>query len=312
MQTQQILLTNQEQIFDFYVSSTGMEPGVLQLSAGTIDLNVHSVDLDGVALVWAGSKGRSRWQDIAPSDGSLMIGFALESEGPILCQGEPIDKDHGLVWLAGHEIDYVFHGRNRTLEIVVTSDICDELGWQPGGEPLTRAPKKHLQRLHDTAVRATAAAATNSARNPIAQAEFWRNLLADALEPVLEPWLGLPPRGKVFSGTRNYHLVKLAEAMLADWDHFTKFEVERLASELGVHRRTLFYAFREVLGIGPRRYFELKRLNAFRHALLNAEPETSTVSNTALNFGFSEFGRLATTYRSHFGERPSQTLNRST
>src|SRR5260221_250019 len=55
-------------------------------------------------------------------------------------------------------------------------------------------------------------------------------------------------------------------------------------------------------------YVQLRRLNRVRTALRHAKPATSTVSEIARHFGFSELGRFAVMYRVVFGERPSTTL----
>ena len=86
----------------------------------------------------------------------------------------------------------------------------------------------------------------------------------------------------------------------------TMAELSRVA---GVSERTLRSAFHDVLGLSPKQYAIAERLRAARAALLAADPETTTVTDIATEYGFFELGRFAGRYRHTFGEVPSQTLH---
>jgi AraC-like DNA-binding protein len=62
--------------------------------------------------------------------------------------------------------------------------------------------------------------------------------------------------------------------------------------------------------MGPIRYVCLRRMNIVRCALLRADPSRATVTQIATDHGFWELGRFSVTYRSLFGETPSETLRR--
>jgi transcriptional regulator GlxA family with amidase domain len=55
----------------------------------------------------------------------------------------------------------------------------------------------------------------------------------------------------------------------------------------------------------------LRRLQAVRIALRDADPATSSVAEIASGCGFTELGRFAGAYRTAFGESPSTTLRRA-
>lgn len=82
-------------------------------------------------------------------------------------------------------------------------------------------------------------------------------------------------------------------------------ELSRMA---GVSERTLRAAFREAVGVSPKQYTIAERLRAAHEALCAADPETTTVTDVAMAYGFFELGRFAGRYRDAFGETPSQTL----
>ena len=88
-------------------------------------------------------------------------------------------------------------------------------------------------------------------------------------------------------------------------DPVTVADLSRMA---GVSERTLRAAFHDVVGVSPKRYALMQRLHAAHEALQHADPQTTTVTDVAMTFGFFELGRFAGRYRHTFGEVPSQTL----
>jgi AraC family ethanolamine operon transcriptional activator len=86
--------------------------------------------------------------------------------------------------------------------------------------------------------------------------------------------------------------------------------VDELAAQAGVSRRTLELGFRETLDISPKRYLRSLRLNGLHRDLRRAIPGRTTVTDAATHWGFVELGRIAVEYRQLFGESPSTTLAR--
>lgn len=89
-----------------------------------------------------------------------------------------------------------------------------------------------------------------------------------------------------------------------------RFRISQLSGELRVSPRTLYNAFIDITGVAPHAYFLRQRLNAARHQLAAGSPRRETVTNIALELGFTELGRFAGRYRDFFGENPSDTLQR--
>jgi AraC family ethanolamine operon transcriptional activator len=77
----------------------------------------------------------------------------------------------------------------------------------------------------------------------------------------------------------------------------------------GVSRRTLEYAFRDQIGISPKRFIKTQRLIKVRRELRHS-PHGHSISDIASRWGFSHMGQFAADYRLQFGELPSGTLGK--
>lgn len=62
--------------------------------------------------------------------------------------------------------------------------------------------------------------------------------------------------------------------------------------------------------MGPMAYIKLHRLHGLRRELLAADPQTVSIAELALQWGFLNPGHFARDYRRLFGQLPSQTLHR--
>lgn len=87
--------------------------------------------------------------------------------------------------------------------------------------------------------------------------------------------------------------------------------VVELSRALDVPLRSLQRAFNRALRCGPASYLRRRRLMHARAALALNDPESASVTEIAVAYGFWELGRFAVEYRKLFGEKPSQTLARS-
>jgi len=86
--------------------------------------------------------------------------------------------------------------------------------------------------------------------------------------------------------------------------------VRKLCSITGVSYMTLERGFWELYGMGPLQQIKAVRLSRARRELLHPLQRT-TVTSTALHWGFFELGRFSVQYRECFGESPSETLRKS-
>jgi len=86
--------------------------------------------------------------------------------------------------------------------------------------------------------------------------------------------------------------------------------VPELATAIGASSRTVRRAFEESLGVSPQKFLRRQRMQRTHDELLKCNGESTTVTQAATRWGFSELGRFAAEYTSYFGEYPSQTLKR--
>lgn len=86
--------------------------------------------------------------------------------------------------------------------------------------------------------------------------------------------------------------------------------ISDIAETTNVNARTLFHAFKRFHGVTPMAYLKMRRLKNVHKQLLAAEPNTTTVTEIATEWGFFHLGRFSADYKSIFKELPSETLKR--
>ena len=86
--------------------------------------------------------------------------------------------------------------------------------------------------------------------------------------------------------------------------------VSDIAAGIGVSIRALQAAFRTWRSTTPSIFLRETRLKRVRDQLLDAGPST-TVTELAVDAGFTHLGRFSETYRKAYGESPNETLARS-
>jgi len=134
----------------------------------------------------------------------------------------------------------------------------------------------------------------------------------DASQLIL--WLGVaawelregasPTRDSLRNRAR---LARRAESWMRD--HLSEsVQVPDVCLALRVSRRELEYAFRSTFDQSPRDFLQALRLNAIRRALLHTK---GPIIDIAYAHGMTHLGRFAASYRSLFGEKPSETMLRS-
>jgi AraC-like DNA-binding protein len=87
--------------------------------------------------------------------------------------------------------------------------------------------------------------------------------------------------------------------------------IPQVCKAIGVAERTLRMCCYDQLGMSPKQFLLVRRMNLVHQALKRAMPIATTVTEAATRYGFYDFGRFAGAYRLLFGELPSMTLART-
>jgi len=90
------------------------------------------------------------------------------------------------------------------------------------------------------------------------------------------------------------------------------YDSARLCRALDYPERTVELYFRQTLQMSPQSWHRKARMHLARKLLQQAQATGQSISDVALRCGFDQFGRFSVEYRRLFGEKPSETLRRST
>lgn len=109
-------------------------------------------------------------------------------------------------------------------------------------------------------------------------------------------------------GTMTPRCVRKAVELIEAHAH-EPLTVEDIAEAVGASVRALQSGFRQHLGSSPMTYLRDVRLELVHQDLLAADPSRGvSVTEVALDRGFTHLGRFAQAYRERFGAAPSETL----
>jgi transcriptional regulator GlxA family with amidase domain len=111
-----------------------------------------------------------------------------------------------------------------------------------------------------------------------------------------------------YAKRRHARIMVRFEEVLAE--HLSQpLEMPESCALVVVSDRTLRLCCTQFLGMSPVQYVLLRRLEAVRRALRDANPHNANVAEIAHRFGFAELGALQPDYQATFGEAPSNFPN---
>lgn len=85
---------------------------------------------------------------------------------------------------------------------------------------------------------------------------------------------------------------------------------ERLAELVNISPRSLYALFEKHVGTTPKNYIRQKKLERIHACLKDPAVPVRNVTEVAMDYGFLHLGRFSESYKSTFGELPSDTFKR--
>ncbi|MBE7374557.1 AraC family transcriptional regulator [Pseudomonas lopnurensis] len=94
-------------------------------------------------------------------------------------------------------------------------------------------------------------------------------------------------------------------------EHLKKdISVEQLAELANMSLRSLYTLFERKVGTTPKSYIRRRKLEQIHGRLSDPSAKVRNITEIAMDYGFLHLGRFSESYKSTFGELPSDTLRR--
>jgi AraC-like DNA-binding protein len=196
------------------------------------------------------------------------------------------------------------HKLARHCEALLGRELRHPLEFELGFDLTDGAGRDWLQLMHH--MQAAIEQENLLLRSPLAAAQFEQLVMTTLL-------LGQPHNhSELFQQPHTMlapFYVKRAEAYIeANLDQ--PLSMAELAAQAGVSARSLQTGFQQFRGTTPTAYLRELRLKRVHEALLSADPQRSSVTDIALQWGFGHLGKFSVAYKQRFGESPSTTFRR--
>ena len=289
----------------------GVEQHILPLGRDGIDVSIDFLPVGPVMVYRSNFRTRLWLQEVGFGD-PVVVALMLPRGDPVRLWSRRADQPTIMCWhgVGRPEYDYVPEPGTLFYVFEMSSAVWRAHGWLlPPSAPFPVPPSTALDFAKWMDARIAFAENGGSLHAQSRAAEILDtvdHLTGDAL--YRHAGTGEAP-GAMVSQRR---VVRSAVEFLRDYAHPGAVTSQQIGAELGISSRTVFAAFQNHLGLGPRQMHTLMRLYRLRHMLAVNSPERATVADLTHEAGFTHLGRTSGIYREHFGESPSGTLRRGT
>lgn len=287
----------------FTSPSADWEFEITQLTRGSLGYRATVVTLPGISLLWEHIQQTLRSYQLKLRPG-FFIGAAFAYRQRPVWKGQEINPDQVVVF-GSQEQDFILHAGTLLLTVDIAPEIARPIGIMDLPAGIWNTHPRELQTFYWWCRRVAWLMAPARGRAPVTDDSKLR--LARKIEARIVALLDHPVDVGPHS---SYHVLRRAEAMLEANGWHEPLAVDDLAQSLGMSRRTLHRAFKEIVNMGPKSYMRLVQLHNFRRKLKLPE-DNGSVTEAALDAGFDHFGRAARYYKDHFGELPRVTRART-
>lgn len=286
-----------------------------QLSAGRFSGSLVEIDLGDIRIMRELTSHALHQTGALPEDRIALGLLASSPSRPLFC-GSLCDDDTLIVFSGSDAFDFHSPGKFEILDFVIARGALDkQLGEAERHALSIQLRKPHLRRLsrdarlqlqqlaHDAFSLATHHTSGHHGPTPL-QTRAMHEELLDSLIQALQG--GEESSSPATPRARQIGIVGQARALMDGHAPETRLSIQQVCEQLGIARRTLQYAFQDILGMSPLHYQRAQRLNGARQAIKRHQ----RIADAATAWGFWHFGRFSREYRQLFGELPSETLQR--
>lgn len=274
-----------------------------QIEAGAFAGSVRKLRSDAICL-FDESLNRQVYQAGGLPRGTLGFGLPVRVSGASHLCGQPASPGHLLVFSGASGFEFLSSRDFRFFGV--------EIDMTQAGDPVLKRLLGQLEcaflrlgrsiplNLHSQDVVLRSLACVLMRQQPPPQgAGFGRQIVGSVLDC-------LPERdGQIIAACKHWRIVSQIRELVQD-SPLCPRTVAELALSLGVSRRTLQNACRDLLDVSPVQYLRALRLCEARRAMTGA----ISVTDVAMQYGFWHLGYFARDYKAMFGEAPSHTLRR--
>ncbi|WP_312015092.1 helix-turn-helix domain-containing protein [Bradyrhizobium lablabi] len=258
------------------------------------------LSLPGCDLNYTRSFPRIIDAQLAPD--TTAVGFTMDDGVPIRFNGVERDRAVIVIGHSGAFYTSVEKTPRQYVSIIFTPEMLDR-GWPGAGlnfsvHEISQAAQDRLREAVRQVLFVTSEAAMADVTGEAVKESLLAVIDQAFSEIVPAKWTARA------NSTRQFKVFNDARAVLAGNVAHPIYSGE-LAKQIGVSVRTLHDAVQRYRGMSLHRYLRLRRLWLVRQQLLAG---THSVKASALAFGFWHLSDFSRSYRSQFGESPSETL----
>jgi len=296
--------------FDSLCRAADAVPGLridfAQLGGGRCGVEVFSVRRAPFHFTqWRVEKSVRR-HGVTPS-GRVALALHAEPDLSSIAHGESFGGDEIVLTPGGSRIDSVSLDETNLFGLSVEEDAFGAMV-KASGCPVpipSRGPIRLLSPSPKALARLRSALweVRETALNGRGDAAAW-----DAVAASLAACLAsLDTPGRIPEESRRRRVIRRSLGYIGE-NLASPLKLSDICRIVGVSERTLIYAFKEHLGLTPKAYMNICRLNMVRREMECGR--ATSITDAATRWGFWHMGQFSADYKRFFGELPSRTLAR--
>ncbi len=235
----------------------------------------------------------------------------LLSTYPLYCCGRILQRDECLASMPGDEFETFSNGGINYFTIVVDIDLLNKEAVRLTGHPfssLVRSQRVTIKKQDQLRL-------VHTMSTMIQELTHYPHHLTTGKQELLEKQIVeqillsiRPPSGKKIKNPNRLRAASKAEQLIRQHPR-QHLNIQQLCSLIGCSTRTLHLGFKERYGTTPGHYARTLALNAVWRQF-RSQPQSRTVTEVAMAWGFYHLGRFSSQYRQLFDELPSVTVKR--